>query len=214
MIHGLWPNYVNGYPHCCEKAAAVPLTTGNNATFNPELFPSKIYKEMQQHWSDPTTTQQNCELWNHEWYVLCIVSKKLFFLLKTNEKKLKNKNLSFFSKKTNRLKHGTCVSNSILPELFFNTTLNVFRRHSLVNRKILALFGAHNNLERSLIERLFPTRIQLMCDGTSVVRQNNARALLELRTCWDHTSLKIVDCPVLQSRHDALNCPEHIYLSQ
>ena len=79
MIHGLWPNYVNGYPHCCEKAAAVPLTTGNNATFNPELFPSKIYKEMQQHWSDPTTTQQNCELWNHEWYVLCIVSKKLFY---------------------------------------------------------------------------------------------------------------------------------------
>lgn len=70
-IHGLWPNYINGYPQCCKALGADTVAT---------LDPAKVetwdaYTYLQTMWYDPTTDQTNsagfncavCYLLNHEW---------------------------------------------------------------------------------------------------------------------------------------------------
>ena len=62
-IHGLWPNYVDGYPQCCNA-------TGNLKPLNPAAVESwKIYSQLSNDWYDPTSVGScgTCYLLNHEW---------------------------------------------------------------------------------------------------------------------------------------------------
>jgi ribonuclease T2 len=62
-IHGLWPNYVDGYPQCCNASGALePL--------NPqEVELWTIQDSLQNMWYDPTVSEycSTCYLLNHEW---------------------------------------------------------------------------------------------------------------------------------------------------
>jgi ribonuclease T2 len=65
-IHGLWPNYVGGYPQCCSWE--LPFANGSTTTsFNPPLDNPALFKRLMQHWSDPASTDAVCgQMWNHE----------------------------------------------------------------------------------------------------------------------------------------------------
>jgi ribonuclease T2 len=66
-IHGLWPNYIDGYPQCCT--AQMPFANGTTATsFNPPVDDPALFKKLVQNWSDPASTDAVCgEMWNHEY---------------------------------------------------------------------------------------------------------------------------------------------------
>lgn len=76
-IHGLWPNYIGGFPFCCNKTAE-PID------FDDDIRP--ILLNMTRNWSDPANQTFNdtiCGLWNHEWYkhgtcTLNLVAKDFF----------------------------------------------------------------------------------------------------------------------------------------
>ncbi|OQR97815.1 hypothetical protein ACHHYP_10051 [Achlya hypogyna] len=67
MIHGLWPNYVNGYPGCCNVSDTIvnrPMDASKFATKYPKLF-----EEMSAKWVDPAignSTEQLCQGYDHE----------------------------------------------------------------------------------------------------------------------------------------------------
>ena len=49
-IHGLWPNYVDGYPQCCNSS-------GTLSTLNPNVVEDwTIWPDMVNNWLDPTTS--------------------------------------------------------------------------------------------------------------------------------------------------------------
>lgn len=66
-IHGLWPNYFDGYPQCCSSE--VPLANGTTTFgFNPPVDNPLLFKRLIQHWSDPASTDSVCgQMWNHEY---------------------------------------------------------------------------------------------------------------------------------------------------
>jgi len=57
-IHGLWPNYVGGYPQCCSQ------------TTLPVDLPSALLEQARAEWVDPTTADGDkcgfCSMWAHE----------------------------------------------------------------------------------------------------------------------------------------------------
>lgn len=62
-IHGLWPNYVDGYPQCCNAS-------GNLQPLRPEEVEDwTIYPMLEEHWYDPAPSADcsTCYLLNHEW---------------------------------------------------------------------------------------------------------------------------------------------------
>jgi ribonuclease T2 len=62
-VHGLWPNYVDGYPQCCNASGLLkPLDPA-------VVFEWDIYPQLQQEWYDPTQSSECsvCYLLNHEW---------------------------------------------------------------------------------------------------------------------------------------------------
>jgi ribonuclease T2 len=62
-IHGLWPNYVDGYPQCCNAS-------GTLQPLNPyEVIDWSIWSQMLNDWYDPTAVAScsTCYLLNHEW---------------------------------------------------------------------------------------------------------------------------------------------------
>lgn len=62
-IHGLWPNYWNGYPQCCNE------TQNNFALVPEEVTQWNIYPEIMKQWADPTDSSSCsvCLMLNHEW---------------------------------------------------------------------------------------------------------------------------------------------------
>ncbi|GAB9465503.1 Ribonuclease [Globisporangium polare] len=66
-IHGLWPNYNNGYAGCCNVSESV-----GNHPFNAASFAKNqpaLLKEMAVKWIDPTQSDAFdtlCEIYNHE----------------------------------------------------------------------------------------------------------------------------------------------------
>ncbi|KAJ0394033.1 hypothetical protein P43SY_011761 [Pythium insidiosum] len=66
-IHGLWPNYNNGYPGCCNVSDSIsnrPYHAAQFAKNQPTLL-----KKMAEKWVDPTQSNEYdslCEIYNHE----------------------------------------------------------------------------------------------------------------------------------------------------
>lgn len=62
-IHGLWPNYVGGFPQCC----------GDPQPLDPAAvskWPASLLRRLAIRWPDPTVElvgRSACEIWNHEW---------------------------------------------------------------------------------------------------------------------------------------------------
>ncbi|KAF1323192.1 Ribonuclease, partial [Globisporangium splendens] len=77
-IHGLWPNYNDGYVGCCNVTQAIgnhPYNAADFAKNQPELL-----KEMAEKWIDPTQSNEYdslCEIYNHEFqkHGLCYSAK-------------------------------------------------------------------------------------------------------------------------------------------
>ena len=62
-IHGMWPNYVNGFPQCCN-------TTGDSFSLIPtDVTAWELWPELQESWPDPTSNTECsvCFMLNHEW---------------------------------------------------------------------------------------------------------------------------------------------------
>lgn len=62
-IHGLWPNYIDGYPQCCNASGLLyPLDPAEVTEWN-------IWPALEASWFDPTTDIgcSTCYLLNHEW---------------------------------------------------------------------------------------------------------------------------------------------------
>ncbi|CAK4622729.1 hypothetical protein LEN26_013704 [Aphanomyces euteiches] len=66
-VHGLWPNYFNGYPGCCNVSE-----TTTNKPFNAKTFQTKypaLFDEMDKLWRDPavnSSAEGLCHAYNHE----------------------------------------------------------------------------------------------------------------------------------------------------
>lgn len=65
-IHGMWPNYVNGYPQCCD------IEDGSTTALTPdEVLSWSMWAELQQYWPDVTLPAGSpcsvCLILNHEW---------------------------------------------------------------------------------------------------------------------------------------------------
>ena len=64
-IHGLWAQYVGGYPACCGG----PNFT--NTPLNPASLDKALVDRLSEHWHDPTdvaaVARAPCFMWNHEW---------------------------------------------------------------------------------------------------------------------------------------------------
>lgn len=58
-IHGLWPNYINGYPQCCK-----------HVVLDNQKLPGSIQRRAMDEWVDPTTASNSscafCSMWAHE----------------------------------------------------------------------------------------------------------------------------------------------------
>ncbi len=71
-IHGLWPNYYNGYPQCCGQNGSTPQALDPAAVRTWAIYP-----ELSQKWVDPLGSVGNqavdsgccdtCYILNHEW---------------------------------------------------------------------------------------------------------------------------------------------------
>jgi ribonuclease T2 len=63
-IHGLWPNYYNGYPQCCNSTSAPSLTLDPAEVTQWDIFPS-----LQAHWAGvaPLDSCAVCLTLSHEW---------------------------------------------------------------------------------------------------------------------------------------------------
>ncbi|RLN88617.1 hypothetical protein BBJ28_00020188 [Nothophytophthora sp. Chile5] len=76
-IHGLWPNYDDGYVSCCN-----PSDTVDNAPYDAEQFEADqatLLAEMGEKWVDATqnsTSETLCEIYDHEFqkHGLCYVA--------------------------------------------------------------------------------------------------------------------------------------------
>jgi ribonuclease T2 len=67
-IHGLWPNYVGGFPQCCT--VGVPLSNTSIArSFDPRSDP-RLFGQLTTFWIDPASADPPVEvcgqMWNHE----------------------------------------------------------------------------------------------------------------------------------------------------
>lgn len=71
-VHGLWPNYRNGYPACCRGAESTELEGLINLPLDPIAFPAtypSFTSSLDEAWRDPTAPDAHtslCGLLNHE----------------------------------------------------------------------------------------------------------------------------------------------------
>jgi ribonuclease T2 len=98
-IHGLWPNYYNGFPQCCSASDTV-------AKLSPdEVVTWSFYNDLKMQWVDPSTqTSTDCAICynlNHEWekHGSCFSPESAQKYFETGL--LINKRLGFINEKVN-----------------------------------------------------------------------------------------------------------------
>lgn len=198
LVHGLWPQYEDGFPQCCHSNSAdpTPLTPSEVVGWN-------VWPELQTYWFDPTTTINEttassssssavltdssecdvCYLLNHEW-----------------------------------LKHGTCYAadeiatedpkqyfyaglelyHALGGETFTNTVINIDSTTSSSSSgyggsNTAAYTGANGNVSAMAgtfvnvtdIAALYPAVVNVLCDPQDPRTNATVGVLLEIQTCWE-----------------------------
>ena len=137
-IHGLWPNYNNGYAGCCNVSDAVGNHPFNAATFANNH--AHLLNEMSAKWVDPTQSNPRdtlCEIYNHEFqkHGLCYASSGSSY--------------------------GAAAAT------YFRATLNVARTVQEATKQIDRWAGSAKAQAPSLraVEALYSKRVQVFCSG-------------------------------------------------
>ncbi|DAZ93035.1 TPA: hypothetical protein N0F65_007378, partial [Lagenidium giganteum] len=180
-IHGLWPNYEQGYPGCCNVSATIPNRPFNAAKFAKDQAP--LLKEMSEKWIEPTVDSSYdslCEIYNHEF-------QKHGLCYKTFEEDY-DKAAAFY----------------------FRSTLNVAKLVDAATAK-LNEFAASKAASTTLkdVEALYSKKVQVLCSAVDGQNQLSAvrtcwnkptdislETVFEQRDCSPATKMgAFVPCP-------------------
>nr|AIG55658.1 secreted protein [Thraustotheca clavata] len=155
MIHGLWPDYINGYPGCCNVTDTIinqPFDASKFSTKYPDLF-----KEMTDEWVDPSignSTEQLCQGYNHEFqkHGICYGAFNSDFDLAAKQ--------------------------------YFKAVLDVNTRLKSKAQQIAkwATASATPTTTIADIAALYPKNINILCSTVSGEKPNR---LVSVRTCFD-----------------------------
>lgn len=159
-IHGLWPNYVAGFPTCCNISDATV-----NRPYDPRKFTREhkaLLQDMNEQWVDPTQPEGGldalCELYNHEFqkHGLC---------------------------------YGADASGSYeeSARIFFEATMRAAGSHSNATDMINAWAVDPEPPRRYVadVRALFPKHVQVLCSADSSFRNE----LGAIRTCFKQASV-------------------------
>lgn len=159
-IHGLWPNYVAGFPTCCNISDAV-----RNRPYDPRKFTREhtaLLREMNERWVDPTQPDDGgldslCELYNHEFqkHGLCYAADA----------------------------SGSYEESA---RVFFEATIRAAASHGNATDTINAWAANPEPPCRYVadVRALFPKKVQVLCSADSSFRNE----LGAVRTCFKQAS--------------------------
>ncbi|KAF1317980.1 Ribonuclease, partial [Globisporangium splendens] len=145
-IHGLWPNYNDGYAGCCNVTDTIGNHPYNAAAFaknQPELL-----AEMKTKWVDPTQPNEYdtlCEIYNHEFqkHGLCYGA------------------------------YGDDYEKAAVT--YFKATLNAANTYANATAQINTWAAEDQQApSRAAIEALFPKSVQVLCSNVDGVNQLSA----------------------------------------
>lgn len=177
-IHGLWPNYLHGYPSCCNsQPGSVPFNlpldpVGYVATY-PAPNPLSA-EEMDKIWLDPATTdayQSLCNIFNHEWQ-----------------------------------KHGLCLGYwddtmnlTVRAAQYFRKTIETAGLVSEATSQLESWAAEEHSPSVDEIRGLYPKQIQLWC-ATGDADGPGLNRFMAVRTCWNTSKTaweptEMLDCP-------------------
>lgn len=166
-IHGLWPNYYNGYPQCCKQVGEDSVEPLDPEDVQTEW---ETYDELQQMWFDPTTDLVNsdgcncatCYLLNHEWE-----------------------------------KHGSCMGVGEVKELYFKAGLEIAEalvNHSIVVQsmngsivEVSQIVGLYNHTVNVICDpkaEYIPPSAVWTGEGPAP-QADEVQVFLEIQSCWD-----------------------------
>ena len=189
-IHGLWPNYWNGYPQCCD------IENGTSALMPQEVTSWDIWPLLVQKWPDKTFPETSpCGVC----YMVCfdfIYSLRYNLLLQLNHE---------------WLKHGGCYSPDD-PYKYFSDALDLDTKLSEHNKALNALAGEIVTTES--VKALFSKNVNVICNpNTKLAGMNESiGSFLELRSCWS-VEKEMIDCPPAFSNAFSVPCPKYTYIS-
>ncbi|KAK3242657.1 hypothetical protein CYMTET_47658 [Cymbomonas tetramitiformis] len=192
-IHGLWPNYVGGFPACCQPLhqrlpSNVPLDPRRMNATEPTLL-----QQMSEVWKDPTVDSAFdtlCEIHNHE-----------------------------FQKHGYCLGYGDMAAPvETIAARYFSYTMRVATTLNKATMQISKWAAEGIKPPLSDISNLFERAVQVICakedrDGAMLNR------LASIRTCWtasgplDHDSFWQIDCQPLASYGNIVPCSSNRTIS-
>ena len=181
-IHGLWPNYYDGYPQCCpvsnDESSYAKVANSQVPLIPAEVATWDIWTQLQSAWVDPTISPvQNCSVCsnlNHEWQ-----------------------------------KHGSCLSTTFTPssqENYFKSALTISTL--LTDYTTLINKFAGMTVTKAQIEALYPTKVNVICDPRDISGEVTADTgvFSELQTCWELSSGKSLISSALASDFTMVDC--------
>ena len=163
-IHGLWPNYIQGYPTCCNNQ---PGSDPLNVPFDPVDY-AAVYPEshifsaesMDKVWRDPAMPgpyESLCNIFNHEWQ-----------------------------------KHGYCLG--YWNDGAMNTTVKASKYFEFAMLTAALVANATTRLDAwaadgsqptvEQIRSMYPRRIELWC-ATEDADGARLNRFMAVRTCWN-----------------------------
>lgn len=166
-IHGLWPNYVAGFPTCCNISAAV-----HNEPFDPRRFAAdhaELVREMGARWVDPTQPfggfDSLCELYNHEFqkHGLCYAAD--------------------------------AESYDQSARIFFEATMRAAASHANATAAINQWAAAESTSTHVTdVKALFPTKVQVLCSASKAAKNQFGSVRSCFQRGADDGDLVAIDC--------------------
>jgi hypothetical protein len=186
-IHGLWPNYVDGYPQCC----------GQNDPVDPEVVTSfDIWPTLQQRWKDPTVPNkvecEACYMLNHEWqkHGTCLSP----------------------APQQPATKGGGAAADPDAVYWYFDLALTI---DALMSSTLQTMNAFVDVVPLTSITELFERDVQVLCDPFDQPNNATHARFLELRTCWSMASgtPTLIDCPLALTSTFSAPCPANVVLT-
>jgi ribonuclease T2 len=171
-IHGLWPNYWDGYVGCCNPSSSIANDPYNAADFAEEQ--AYLLSVMGKNWVDPTqasTYDTLCQIYNHEFqkHGLCYASSGSDYISAA--------------------------------ATYFKAALNTANRLSAASTKIKKWAAqAKPQTTVAAIKALYKKDVLVLCSAADAA--NGANQLSVIRTCYAKPSsitaygpTTQIDCP-------------------